>query len=62
MTPQKKGKTLNLFIPEINFILDSLKLLEGKENPTDEDDRTSTLYYMRKLQRKIKIQLESSND
>ena len=58
----KKGKTLTLFIPEINFILDSLKLLEGGENPADEDDITSTLYYIRKLQRKIKKQLESTDD
>ena len=62
MTTQKKGKTLTLFIPEINFLLDSLKLLEGQENPADKDDRTSTLYYIRKLQRKIKKQLESSDD
>ena len=62
MTTQKKGKTLTLFIPELNFILDSLRLLEGRENPADEDDRTSTLYYMRKLQRKIKKQLEFRND
>jgi len=57
-----KGKSITLFVPEINFILDSLKSLEGTENPEDADERTTTLYYIKKLQRKITKQLENTHD
>lgn len=55
----RTGSPLRLHIPEINFILDSLKCLEGVYNPDDAEDKNSALYYSRKLQAKIKHQLEN---
>ena len=55
----RTGSPLCLHIPEINFILDSLKHLEGAYNPDDAEDRNSALYFSRKLQAKLRHQMEN---
>jgi hypothetical protein len=55
----RTGTPLRLHVPEVNFILDSLKHLEGAYNPDDAEDKNSALYFSRKLQAKLRHQLEN---